>query len=258
MSLEVHIVTPEREVWAGRGPGADRPRCRRRGRHPRRACAAAGPARDRPDPDAPRRRRDRGRRRRRVPACVLARGPHARRRARVARRAGRGDRSARRRAAGSRSWKAVRPRTTTRSRRARSPRRRPGSSWSADRRGDPDRVRSTDGSPPRDRGLPAGRHRAGVGGEKLRAQAHGRVVAGARPQRDHERAAHPRLRRHGGDAGAPRGVGPSVPWRRRARRDDGRRRRGAPRAGPADPRLDRDPRPAARAMRSCARRPARR
>ena len=53
-------------------------------------------------------------------------------------------------------------------------------------------------------------------------------------------------------------VGRSVAWRRRARRDDGRRRRGAARAGPADPRLDRDPRSAARAMRSGARGAARR
>ena len=48
---------PHRHTGAGglgrRGPGADRPRGRRRGRHPRRACAVARPTRDRADTDAP-------------------------------------------------------------------------------------------------------------------------------------------------------------------------------------------------------------
>ena len=35
MALEVHVVTPEREVWAGQADRGDRVRGRRRRRHPR-------------------------------------------------------------------------------------------------------------------------------------------------------------------------------------------------------------------------------
>ena len=174
-----------------RGPRADRARGRRRGRDPGRARAAAGAARDRAAAHAAGRGRAGGRRRRRLPARVLARGRHARRRAGLARRACRRDR---------RPGSPPPPRGVGEPRGRGRPRRGEGrdrqgawreSSWPAEPFRDLDRVPSGHGSPPRDRGRPSGRHRARVGGEELRAQAHGRVAAGARPQRDHERPAHP-------------------------------------------------------------------
>ena len=69
MPLEVHVVTPEREVWTGPAEMRDRARRRGRGRHPRRPRADARPARDRAAPHPPGgRRAARGRRGRRVPA----------------------------------------------------------------------------------------------------------------------------------------------------------------------------------------------